>query len=91
LSSAAVYGPVHGVRWTGSWANQPIRIERWDIRGPGGGADTAVIELSRVEDDYFAAVDVQTALRAHLDERQWLDPVDALKTQLIMERYAPTG
>jgi len=88
-ASAGIFGPVHGVRWEGTWnRTTPIRIESWDIRGSDAVGGVPVVELSVIERDYFAAKDRRDGLADYLHAQSWLEPNDALKTQLVLNRYA---
>jgi hypothetical protein len=87
LAEAHLFGPVHGERWKGKWHGKKVSFEVWHIRALPGEEEQPVVEVSVKEDDRGEAKRLRKKLRNQLEDQGWLIDGDALKTQMILERY----
>lgn len=87
LARLRIYGPILAKRYTGIWNNEKLYIEVWPIRDSSGSAIDYIVEASFKTDSNSVASTEQGSLRAHLQTQGWLIAEDALKTQIILERY----
>ena len=82
-----MYGPVSGIRWVGTWHDEKVWIERWEVRTSHSDV-TTVVEMSLVQADYFDALELRDRLAAHLRQRGWLHEQDDLKTRIVLDAFA---
>ncbi|KAK4221262.1 hypothetical protein QBC38DRAFT_137299 [Podospora fimiseda] len=92
LKDGVVFGPVYAKRYEGKWEGTEVDVEVWPIKEKWGSEDLVnVVEVSFKSDSSIEAKEKHDALEVFLKENGWLVPQDSLKTQLIMDRYGPTG
>lgn len=91
ISTAQIYGPVVGTRWTGKWITGNLCIEVWHVDRASKPEDRLIVEISFKHDSEAEAAARRAALEAYLVGRKWLHPGDVLKTRLILDSYAAAG
>lgn len=87
LAVSRIFGPVSVRRYSGSWNGNPLHVEVWSIRKPVGTELEYIVEASFKTESRQIAAQEQGNLIGFLQREGWFLPGDALKTQLIMERY----
>jgi hypothetical protein len=87
LSQAHAYGPVKGRRWSGRLDGLRLDLGVWAVRKADGKGMEPIVELSFKEDDGTKAESGRTKLERFLKAKGWLIEGDALKTELILQRY----
>ncbi|WP_338541340.1 CYTH domain-containing protein [Paenibacillus tundrae] len=87
LTDSRVYGPVTFQRYKGTWNGQEMSLEVWPIRDAAGTGVENIVEVSFKTDNASTVSDLRNQFMQVLEDKQWLLPVDGLKTQLILERY----
>ena len=90
LSTAVVYGPVNGQRWTGHHkdVDKEIDIEVWTLPPATGSGTERIVEISFKKKDYDEGAKAKRKqLRDMLQDKGWLLKEDVLKTKLILDRF----
>ncbi|EFY94284.1 hypothetical protein X797_009818 [Metarhizium robertsii] len=88
LKEAVIFGPVHATRAIGSWGDHKLYIEVWPIRSADGSGWQYFVEASFKAGRRDEAEAARETLLKELQDKGWFLPEDALKTSIIMERYA---
>lgn len=87
LDIADKYGPVDAKRWIGTWQEQELYIEVWEIIEEDGTGYDYIVEASFKTDSRTDAATLKTQLQNELTQQGWFLPTDELKTQMILQRY----
>lgn len=91
LNNAVVFGPVDFKRYTGEIGDLDLDIEIWAVRNATNTGTEYLVEASFKTDSTSEATSTRAELQEALEDNGWLLPQDVLRTDLIMERYAPVA
>ncbi|KAK2617025.1 hypothetical protein QQS21_000116 [Conoideocrella luteorostrata] len=87
LEKSRIYGPILAKRYTGKWNNIKLYVEVWPIIDSTGNGIEYIIEASFKANCNSTASDGRNRIKSKLQKMGWLISGDALKTQIILERY----
>ena len=80
-------GPVFFRRFTGSYQDQKVKIEVWEIPGAASGEKSLLTELSLESEDVEHAALLREALTEQLKKLGVFVDQDGLKTQKVLDHY----
>ncbi|GAU79240.1 hypothetical protein [Fusibacter sp. 3D3] len=87
LEDSKIYGYVNAKRYIGTFQKAKTYIEVWEILNEEGNGYEYVVEISFKADDYETALSLRTDLKELLQNQNWLEETDILKTSMILNRY----